>query len=91
MLLLDMLLAISTQLCHDAGTPGQCGSACIDLSQYPFMNTNACICNSPSVGQIAVSAKAARHDYMIAIIGRPLSPRPLISKFSPGSASAGNL
>lgn len=57
------------QVLVNSGTPGQCGSACIDLSQYPFMNTNACICNSPSVGQIAVSAKAARHDYMIAIIG----------------------
>ena len=71
-----MLFAVSVQPCPRAGTPGQCGSACIDLSQYPFMNTNACICNSPSVGQIAVSAKAARHDYMIAIIGGSLSPLP---------------
>ena len=78
MLHLIVLFATSMQMYHGAGTPGQCGSACIDLSQYPFMNTNACICNSPSVGQIAVSAKAARHDYMIAIIGRPLSFWPLI-------------
>ena len=60
-----------------AGTPGQCSAtACIDLSKYPFMNTNTCICNSPALGQIASSAGSAASHYMRAAIGGVLTQHP---------------
>ena len=53
-----------------AGVPGQCSATgCIDLSKYPFMNSNSCICNSPALGQIANSAGSAARHYMRAAIG----------------------
>ena len=55
---------------RSAGTPGQCSAtACIDLSKYPFMNTNTCICNSPALGSIAARAGRAVHHYIAAAIG----------------------
>lgn len=60
-----------------AGTPGQCSAtACIDLSKYPFMNSNTCICNSPALGQIASSAGSAARHYMRAAIGEDLRSAP---------------
>jgi hypothetical protein len=53
------------------GANGQrfCPSACIDLSQYPFMKSSACVCNSPVVKSIAQNAGDARRHFGIAVIG----------------------
>ena len=70
-----------------AGTPGQCSAtACIDLSKYPFMNSNSCICNSPALGQIANSAGSAVRHYMRAAIGEAPAQHPLPLQGSPWSA-----
>ena len=64
-------------LAASAGVPGQCSAnGCIDLSKYPFMNTNTCICNAPALGQIAGSAGSAAQHYMRAAIGAPPALHP---------------